>query len=44
MIIVEKNEGTKIDYTVSGTRITFDDELTLKLQKLQKEEPVHKDI
>ena len=44
MIIVEKNEGTKIDYEVSGTKITFDDELTLKLAKLQKLDPVHKDI
>ena len=44
MIVIEKNEGTKIDYEVNGTRITFDDELTLKLAKLQKDEPVHKDI
>ena len=44
MIIIEKNEGTKIDYEVSGTKITFDDEITLKLAKLQRDEPVHKDI
>lgn len=44
MIIVEKNEGTKIDYEVSKTKITFADELTLNLAKLQKDEPEHKDI
>lgn len=44
MIVIEKNAGTKIDYEVAGTKITFDDELTLKLQKIQKDEPVHKDI
>lgn len=44
MIIIEKNEGTKIPYEVSGTTITFDDELSLKLSKLQKDDPVHKDI
>ena len=44
MIVIEKNAGTKIPYEVSGTKITFDDELTLKLAKLQKDDPVHKDI
>ncbi len=44
MIIIEKNPGTKIPYEVDGTKITFDDELTLKLSKLQKDDPVHKDI
>ena len=37
MIIVEKNTGPKIPYEVNGTVITFDDELSLKLQKLQKD-------
>ena len=44
MIVVEKNTGTKIPYEVSGTKITFDDELTQNLKKLQKDGPVHKDI
>lgn len=44
MIIVEKNAGPKIPYTVEGTKITFDDELSLKLAKLEKDDPVHKDI
>ena len=29
MKIVEKNAGTKIDFEVSGTKITFADELML---------------
>lgn len=44
MIIIEKNAGPKIPYEVEGTKITFDDELSLKLSKLQKDDPVHKDI
>ena len=44
MKIVEKNAGTKIDFEVSGTKITFADELMLNLAKLQKDEPEHKDI
>lgn len=44
MIIVEKNTGTKIEYEVSKSKITFDDELTLNLAKLQKDYPEHKDI
>lgn len=44
MIIIEKNAGPKIPYEVDGTKITFDDELTLKLAKLEKDEHVHKDI
>ena len=35
MKIVEKNAGTKIDFEVSGTKITFADELMLNLAKLQ---------
>lgn len=47
MIIVEKNEGTKIDYTVNQKKITFEgdaNDLTLKLDRLQQDWPVHKDI
>ena len=44
MIIVNKNEGTKIPYEVNGAKITFDDELMLNLEKLQKDFAVHKDI
>lgn len=42
MIIVDKNEGRKIGYTVEETVITFgNNELTLDLAELQEEEPVH---
>lgn len=44
MIVVEKNEGTKIEYTVSKTKITFDDQIMLKLDRFEKDWPVHKDI
>lgn len=44
MIIIEKNPGTKIAYEVNGTKITFDDQLMLKLTKYEKDWPVHKDI
>lgn len=44
MRIVNKNEGAKIPFEVNGTVITFDDELSLKLAKLEKDDPVHKDI
>lgn len=47
MIIIEKNEGEKIEYTVNKKKITFEGEcsdLTLKLDKLQQDWPVHKDI
>lgn len=44
MIIIEKNEGTKIGYEVVGTKIYFNDELMINLAKIQKDDPVHKDI
>ena len=44
MIIVEKNAGPKIPYEVEDTYLTFDDELTLKLSKYQREDTVHKTI
>lgn len=47
MIIIEKNEGTKIEYSVNKKKITFEGEcsdLSLKLDKLQQDWPVHKDI
>lgn len=44
MTVIEKNEGTKIDYDVNGTKICFADELTINLAKIQKDDPVHKDI
>ncbi len=44
MIIVEKNDGPKIEYTANGTRINFRDELALDLSKYERDYPVHLDI
>ena len=44
MIIINKNEGTKIPYSVRGTKITFDDDLTINLAKREADDPVHIDI
>ena len=44
MIVVEKNEGTKIPYSVEETKITFNDDLTINLSKRQQDWPVHIDI
>ena len=44
MIVIEKNAGPKIPWEEDGFYVTFDDELTLKLSKYQKDDPVHKDI
>ena len=44
MIVKEKNIGPKIPYEVEGTKISFDDDLTLNLSKRQKDEPEHIDI
>ena len=46
MIIVEKNEGPKIPYTVNvkKTSICFDDDLTINLSKREKDDPVHIDV
>jgi hypothetical protein len=38
MNIVEQNEGKKIPYLVNGTKITFDDMLTIDLKRYQKDE------
>lgn len=44
MIIIEKNEGTKIPYSVSGTKVTFNDDLTINLASREQDWPVHIDI
>ena len=38
MNIIEKNEGVKIPYEIKGTKITFDDMLTIDLKRYQKNE------
>ena len=48
MIVIEKNQGTKIDYDVQNTatkkKISFDDDLTINLAKRQEDWEVHIDI
>jgi len=44
MIIVEKNEGTKIPYEEIGNKICFDDDLTINLAKREEDHAVHIDI
>lgn len=44
MIIVEKNEGAKIEYEVSGKKITFDDDLTINLARREQDWAVHIDV
>lgn len=44
MNIIEKNAGRKIPYKVSGTKITFDDELMLNLTKYERDDTNHLDI
>jgi hypothetical protein len=45
IIVVEKNEGEKIAYEVSGTKIIFgDDELMVNLKSRERDEAVTLDI
>ena len=44
MIIIEKNVGPKIPYEVTGTKICFDDDLTINLAKRLEDWPVHIDV
>lgn len=44
MKVIEINEGSKIPYEVSKTKICFDDDLTINLAKRQEDWPVHIDI
>ena len=44
MIIINKNEGPKIPYSVRNKKITFDDDLTINLVKRERDDPVHIDI
>lgn len=44
MNVIEVNEGAKIPYTISKAKITFDDELTLNLAKLERDFDVHIDV
>lgn len=44
MIIIEKNEGAKIPYSTNGTKVTFNDDLSIKLASREQDWPVHIDI
>lgn len=44
MEIIYKNDGTYVDYEVSGNKITFDDELMLNLGKYERDNEVIIDI
>lgn len=44
MNIIHKNEGTKIPYTISGSKITFDDEVMYNLTKYERDEASHIDL
>ena len=44
MIVIEKNTGVKIPYEVNGTKVTFDDDLTINLKKREQDDPVHIDV
>lgn len=44
MNVIEKNEGVKIPYEVVGTKICFDDDLTINLAKREEDDPVHIDV
>lgn len=44
MNIIHKNEGTKIPYTVRGSKITFDDEVMYNLTKYERDEASHIDL
>lgn len=44
MQIVDKNQGTKIDYIINGQQLSFKNEMTLNLAEYEKDFPVHLDI
>lgn len=44
MIVKEMNAGEKIPYAVKGSKITFDDELMVNVQRFERDDPTHIDI
>lgn len=44
MKVIEMNEGRKIPYEVNGTKICFDDDLTINLAKRQEDWETHIDV
>lgn len=44
IIVVDKNKGEKIPYNINSAKITFDDELTINLEKYERDYDNHIDI
>ena len=44
IIVIDKNEGEKIPYSISTSKITFADELMLNLEKYERDFDNHIDI
>lgn len=44
MIIIEKNAGEKVEYSVKGTKLNINDELILDLARYERDFDVHIDI
>lgn len=44
MIVIEKNTGAKIVYSVRANKITFDDELTINVERYERDDPAHIDV
>ncbi len=44
MNVIEVTQGEKIPYSVAKTKVTFDDELTLNLAKLERDFDVSVDV
>lgn len=44
IIVIDKNKGEKIPYSISSSKITFADELMLNLEKYERDYDNHIDI
>lgn len=44
MIIVEKNQGTKIPYEIDENKITFNDEITFNIEAYERDDANHIDL
>ena len=44
MIIIDKNHGKKIPYEEMGSKVCFDDDLTINLAKREEDSSVHIDV
>jgi len=44
MIIIEKNEGTKIQYSVTGTMLNLNNEIMMNVSSFERDFPVNVDI